>query len=110
MAEVNPGGHAYLWRHLGLGFSEEAGRVVSVQVFKDHATDAPGLIPYSTFERVQRGSTASQVKDAYGDPSEIITTGAPRGLSWVYRSRGIGFQFDDEENVFLIAVFPPFNR
>ncbi|MCB1953481.1 hypothetical protein [Denitromonas sp.] len=110
MAEVTPGSHAYFWRHLGLGFWEEAGRVTTIQVSKGHPADAPGIIPYRTFEGVQRGSTASQVKDVYGEPSEIITTGAPLGPSWVYRSRGIGFQFDDEEKVFMIVVLPPFNR
>ena len=110
MTEVTPGSHAYYWRHLGLGFWEEAGRVISVQVSKDHAADAPGLIPYSTFAGVQRGSTASQVKDAYGEPAEIITTGASSGPSWGYRSQGLGFQFDDEENVFTIVVLPAFDR
>lgn len=110
MVKVKPGGHSYYWRHLGLGFQEEAGRVILVQVSKLYPHDAPGLIPYGTLEGVQRGSTASQVRGVYGEPTEIVTRGELRGHTWVYRSQGIGFQFDDEENVWLIAVLQPFNR
>ena len=102
--ESSPGFHVYYWPHLGLSFVERASRVISVRAGSHIPADAPGL-RYSTMNDLGRGSTATEIRDTYGDPPE---TGQTLGwFSWIYRSRGISFALDNESRVLMIDVFPP---
>jgi hypothetical protein len=107
MGEISGGHKLYYWPHLGLSFDERASRVFSVRATGHIPADAPA-IRYATMENLGRDSTASQIREIFGEPSKADLSGDPR--YWIYRSRGIGFMLDDQQKVRLVDIFPPENR
>ncbi len=98
------GSGIYYWPHLALGFEERAGRVFSIRAVSHIPADAPTL-RYATMENLGRDSTASQIREIFGEPSKADLSRDSR--SWTYRSRGIHFQLDDQQKVRFVDVFPP---
>ncbi len=107
MGEISGGHKLYYWPHLGLSFDERASRVFSVRATRHIPADAPA-IRYATMENLGRDSTASQIREIFGEPSKADLSIHPR--YWIYRSRGLGFILDDEQNVRSVDIFPPENR
>ena len=103
--ESSPGIHFYYWPHLGLGFAEQAGHVISVKAVRHRSADAPGL-RYSTVEGLGRDSSASQIKDMFGERPEAVASQFG-GTDLIYRSRGIAFEIDEELKARTVTVFPP---
>jgi outer membrane protein assembly factor BamE (lipoprotein component of BamABCDE complex) len=101
------GSGIYYWPHLGLSFEERAGRVFAIRAASHIPADAPS-IRYATMENLGRGSTASQIREIFGEPSKADL--AKDSRSWTYRSRGIHFYLDDQQKVRLVDVFPPERR
>jgi hypothetical protein len=103
--ESSPGLYVCYWPHLGLGLTEKAGRVTSVRAVRQSPSDAFG-IRYSIADGLGQESTATQVKQAFGEPEEI-STNPSLGEYWYYRSRGIAVAFNSGQTVRLVDVFPP---
>jgi len=102
--ERTPGSRVYYWPHLGLSFVEQMDRVISVRAGSELPGDAAGL-RYGTTDGLGRDSTASQIKDVFGEPPKSAPSVDSR--SWIYRSRGIAFMLDNQQRVRLVDVFPP---